>query len=283
MTFLNSLFLIALPLIAVPLVLHFLKRHEQKVIPWGAMRFLSDATTESSRMRLPESLLLLLARILLVAGLIFALARPLINWGGGSAVADRELVVIVDDSLSTGRRTDGEPVFNQIQAAAQEVIADSPANLPFQILLSSGGGRWIGEQPFTRNSSQGKSALAELAKQSPTTGSGSLMRCVRKAMSAANDRETSVQPRRSQRIVVVTDGMTPAWSDTDAMSLRQLQSTIEQNKLPVKIQVVEVEPPTDSYRNLSILQIQSETDRVGVKESIPVSYTHLTLPTKRIV
>ena len=271
MTFLNSLFLIALPLIAVPLALHFLKRHEQKVIPWGAMRFLSDATTESSRMRLPESLLLLLARILLVAGLIFALARPLINWGGGSAVADRELVVIVDDSLSTGRRTDGEPVFNQIQAAAQEVIADSPANLPFQILLSSGGGRWIGEQPFTRNSSQGKSALAELAKQSPTTGSGSLMRCVRKAMSAANDRETSVQPRRSQRIVVVTDGMTPAWSDTDAMSLRQLQSTIEQNKLPVKIQVVEVEPPTDSYRNLSILQIQSETDRVGVKESIRLS------------
>ena len=97
------------------------------------------------------------------------------------------------------------------------------------------------------------------------------MRCVRQAMSAANDRETSVRPRPTQRIVIVTDGMTPAWSGTDAMTLRQLQSTIEQSKLPVKIQVVEVEPPAYSFRNLSILQVQSQTDRVGVKESIRLS------------
>ena len=137
MTFLNSLFLMALPLIAVPLLLHFLKRRERKVVAWGAMRFLNEATTESRRMRLPESLLLLLARCLLVAGLVFALARPLIHWGGGSAIADQELIVIVDDSLSTARQTTGEPIFNQIRSAAEDVIADSPANLPFQILLSS--------------------------------------------------------------------------------------------------------------------------------------------------
>ena len=73
MTFLNSLFLFALPLLAVPLLLHFLKRREQKVYQWGAMRFLQEATTESRRMQLPESLLLLLARCLLVAGLILSL------------------------------------------------------------------------------------------------------------------------------------------------------------------------------------------------------------------
>jgi len=149
MTFLNSLFLLALPLIAVPLVLHFLKRRERKVVQWGAMRFLHEATTDSRRMRLPESLLLLLARCLLVAGIVFALARPLIHWGGSSAVADRELIVIVDDSLSTARRSDGEPVFNRIRSAAEEVIAASPTNLPFQILRASGGGRWIGDQPHT--------------------------------------------------------------------------------------------------------------------------------------
>jgi len=256
MTFLNSLFLLALPLIAVPLVLHFLKRRERKVVQWGAMRFLHEATTDSRRMRLPESLLLLLARCLLVAGIVFALARPLIHWGGSSAVADRELIVIVDDSLST---------------AAEEVIAASPTNLPFQILRASGGGRWIGDQPHTPVSPEGKSALAELASQQPTSGTGSLMRCVRKAMSAANDRETSVRPRPTQRIVIVTDGMTPAWSGSDAMTLRQLQSTIEQSKLPVKIQVVEVDSSIGQFDNLSIVQIKSEADRVGVKESIQLS------------
>ena len=123
------------------------------------MRFLHEATTESRSMRLPESLLLLLARCLLVAGLVFALARPLIHWGGGSAVADRELIVIVDDSLSTARRIGGEPVFNQIRVAAKKVVADSPKNLPFQILRASGGGRWIGDKPSTQDSAEGLSLI----------------------------------------------------------------------------------------------------------------------------
>ena len=271
MTFLNSLFLFALPLLAVPLLLHFLKRREQKVYQWGAMRFLQEATTESRRMQLPESLLLLLARCLLVAGLIFALARPLINWGSSSAMLDRELIVIVDDSLSTARRGDGEQVFDRIRSAAEEVISDTSTNLPFHILLASGGGRWIGEQPQTANSTQGKAALSALSKTQPTSGSGHLMSCVRKAMSAANDRETSIRSRPAQRIVIVTDGLTPAWSDAEASTLTQLQSTIRQSKLPVKIQVVEVESTSSSFRNLSILQIKTDSDRVGVKTGVRLS------------
>ena len=271
MTFLNSFFLFALPLIAVPLLLHFLKRREQKVYHWGAMRFLNQATTESRRMKIPESLLLLLARCLLVAGLIFALARPLINWGSGNAVLDRELIVVVDDSLSTARRVDGQRIFNRIRSAAEEVISDTPANLPFHILLASGGGRWIGERPQPASSTEGKAALSELSKAEPTFGSGRLITCVRKAMSAANDRETSVRPRPAQRIVIVTDGMTPAWSGADASTLTQLQSTIQQSKLPVKIQVVKIESTSSSYRNLSILQIKTNSERVGVKTKVRLS------------
>jgi len=267
MTFLNSLFLFAL----LPLLLHFLKRREQKVYHWGAMRFLKEATTESRRMKLPESLLLLLARCLLIAGLIFALARPLINWRSSSAVLDRELILIVDDSLSTASRVDGEQVFNRIRSAAEEVISDTPTNLPFQILLASGGGRWIGEQPQTANSTQGKAALSVLGKTQPTSGSGRLMTCVRKAVTAANDRETSVRPRPAQRIVIVTDGLTPAWSGAEASTLAQLQSTIQQSKLPVKIQVVEIKSANSSFRNLSILQIKTDSDRVGVKTSVRLS------------
>ena len=271
MTFLNILFLFALPLLLVPLLLHFLKRREKTVYHWGAMQFLQEATTDSRRMRLPESLLLLLARCLLVAGLIFALARPLINWGNGSAVLDRELIVIVDDSLSTARRIDGDPVFDQIRSAAEEVISSAPKNLPFQVLLASGGGRWIGQQPQAAISTEGKAALSKLAESQPTFGSGRLMTCVRKAMSAANDRETSVRPRPAQRIVIVTDGLTPAWSGADAATLKQLQSTIEQSKLPVKIQVVEIGSTNDQYRNLSIVEIKSDSDRVDVKASLRLS------------
>ena len=268
MTFLNSLFLFALPLIAVPLLLHFLKRRERKVVNWGAMRFLQDAVTDSKRMRMPESLLLLLARCLLVAGLVFALARPLVNWGSSSIVTDRELIVIVDDSLSTARRSDGDPVFDQIRDAAQKLVADSPTDVPFQLMLASGGGRWIGNQPHPTNTASGKATLAELAKLSPTMGTANLLGCVRKAMSAANDRETTTRPRPAQRIVVVTDGTTPAWLDSDQTALESLRSTIDQSKLPVQIQVLEIESTPDSFNNLSVVQVDSDSDRVGVKESV---------------
>ena len=267
MTFLNSLFLFALPLIAVPLLLHFLKRREQKVVHWGAMRFLQEASTESRRMRLPESLLLLLTRCLLVSGLVFALARPLIHWGGVDKVSDRELIVIVDDSLSTARQFNGGQVFAQIRDAAENVISDSPKDLPVQVMLASGGGRWIGEQPQSTGSSDGKMALKELVKLRPTLGTANLMDCVQKAISAANDRETTTRPRPAQRIVVVTDGTTPAWYGSERR-LQRMKSTIEQSKLPVQIQVLEVESAPDQFRNLSVVQLDSESDRVGVKESV---------------
>lgn len=268
MTFLNSIFLFALPLIAVPLLLHFLKRRERKVVPWGAMRFLQEATTDSRRMRLPDSLLLLLTRCLLVAGLVFALARPLVNWGGANRLADRELIVIVDDSLSTARRLNDEPVFAQIRDAAETVISDSPKNLPFQLMLASGGGRWIGgSHPQTADSANSKAALEELAKHRPTLGSANLIDCVQKAIAAANDRETSIRPRPAQRIVVVTDGTTPAWHDSD-QRLQQIRTSLQQNKLPVQIQVLEIESQLNDFENLSVVKLESESDRVGVKESI---------------
>ena len=129
------------------------------------MRFLQEATTDSRRMRLPESLLLLLTRCLLVIGLVCALARPLIHWGGVNKVSDRELIVIVDDSLSTARQFNGDQVFTQIRDAAENVISDSPKDLPFQVMLASGGGRWIGKQP----QSTGSSAVSYTHLTLPTT------------------------------------------------------------------------------------------------------------------
>ena len=268
MTFLNGLFLLALPLIAVPLLLHFLKRRERKVVNWGAMRFLQEAVTDSKRMRMPESLLLLVARCLLIAGLVFALARPLINWGSGTSVTDRELIVIVDDSLSTARRVDGDPVFDKIRDAAKKLVADSPSEIPFQLMLASGGGRWIGDQPHSANTASGRASLAELGKLNATLGTANLMGCVRKAMSAANDRETTTRPRPAQRIVILTDGTTPAWLDSDQIALKNLRSTIDQSQLPVQIQVLEIESSLSSFNNLSVVQVDSESERVGVKETV---------------
>ncbi|KAA1260245.1 hypothetical protein LF1_27840 [Rubripirellula obstinata] len=271
MTFLSSLFLFALPLIAVPLLLHFMRRRQRNTMHWGAMRFMQAAVNDRRRMRFPESLLLLLARCLFVAGLVFALARPMVLWGSSGGSSNRELIVIVDDSLSTARRFGGNPVFDQIRNAAQETISQSPKDLPFQLMLASGGGRWVGDQPRLAESLPGKSALAELANHHATLGTANLMGCVQKAISAAGDRETSTRPRPAQRIVVVTDGTTPAWLGSSPATLARLRSMIDESNLPVQIQVLEIESASSSFRNLSVIQLNSDNDRIGVKESVRMS------------
>jgi len=96
------------------------------------------------------------------------------------------------------------------------------------------------------------------------------MDCVQKAIGAANDRETSTRPRPAQRIVVVTDGTTPAWYGSE-QRLQQIHTTIQENNLPVQIQVLEMESPLTDFENLSVVNMETDSDRIGVKKPITMS------------
>src|SRR5436190_3677701 len=111
MNFLSPAFLAALPLISVPLVIHLLSRRQQKKISWGAMRFLMQAVTRKRRLWRLTDILLLLLRTAAFLFFIFALARPLLPaaWLGGSV--PRELILVLDQSMSMMRKVAGGTLF----------------------------------------------------------------------------------------------------------------------------------------------------------------------------
>ena len=78
MSFLSIFFLIALPLALSPVVLHLFDRRRNVTIEWGAMQFLVEASTQRTSSRRLKQWLLLALRMLAVAALILALARPLL-------------------------------------------------------------------------------------------------------------------------------------------------------------------------------------------------------------
>ena len=78
MSFLSLTFLAALPLAVAPILLHFFDRRRNVVIEWGAMQFLQAAATRRTSARRLQQWLLLLLRVLAVAALVTALARPLL-------------------------------------------------------------------------------------------------------------------------------------------------------------------------------------------------------------
>src|SRR3954469_7362900 len=112
MTFLTGSLLFGLLAAAIPVVIHLLHRQRTVPVPWGAMQFLLESQLRFKRRRKVDYWLLLLARVALLALLAFLLARPLLTEGKYNPLSPdvaTDIAVVVDHSLSTGRRAAGNP------------------------------------------------------------------------------------------------------------------------------------------------------------------------------
>jgi len=123
--FLNPGLAIGATLAAVPLVIHLLNRQRHRPQRWAAMRFVLAAYRKTRRRVQLENLLLLLLRMLAVAALAFAVARPFASGDSplvGLQEERRDLVLVVDGSASTGLRAEVESVFDRIRERAGELL-----------------------------------------------------------------------------------------------------------------------------------------------------------------
>lgn len=95
MTLLNPVWLLLLPFVLLPLVIHLWNQSRHKVVDWGAMRFLIAAQQiRGGRQRL-RHWLIMLARMLTIAGLIFLLSRPLSSGLLGTIAGGQPQTVLV--------------------------------------------------------------------------------------------------------------------------------------------------------------------------------------------
>jgi len=102
MSFLQPFILWALPLMAIPIIVHLLNRMRYRTMPWAAMMFLRMATRQSTRQAKLREWLILACRVLAVAALIFAIARPLVGgWlGWAMGAAPDTIILLLDRSAS---------------------------------------------------------------------------------------------------------------------------------------------------------------------------------------
>src|SRR5436305_919832 len=101
MTFLNAAFLLGLPLVALPVIIHLLNRRRQDVIRWGAMQFLLEAIPRRKRIWRLSDLILIMLRALAVVLFMMALAQPLMKSSLLGHRGNRDIVLVIDDSMST--------------------------------------------------------------------------------------------------------------------------------------------------------------------------------------
>src|SRR5256885_15535500 len=93
-------------LLAVPILIHLFKPRRVRQPPFSSLRWLPLTPQKLSRRVQWHQVLLFLLRAAFVTLLVLALARPLLNAGGGGHF--RERFIVLDVSHSMGYRASGQ-------------------------------------------------------------------------------------------------------------------------------------------------------------------------------
>lgn len=122
MSFLQPWMLAALPLIALPILIHLINQWRYQTKQWGAMMFLLAANRMNRGFARIRQWLILAARTLAIAGLIFAIARPLASGllgmtGGGTTDTT---IVLLDRSPSMQQGVGG---VSKLQTGRQQLAS----------------------------------------------------------------------------------------------------------------------------------------------------------------
>ncbi len=109
MSFLQPWMLWAIPLVALPIIIHLLNQWRYQTKRWGAMMFLLAANRMNRGYARLRQWLILAMRTLAVAGLIFAVSRPLASGFLGLAGGNKSdaTLVLLDRSPSMQEQGSG--------------------------------------------------------------------------------------------------------------------------------------------------------------------------------
>ena len=135
MSFLQPWLLWGLPLIALPLIIHLINQRRFQTIQWAAMMFLLAAHRMARGYSRLRQWLIMAFRMLAIAGLLFAVARPLASgWLGLAAGGHADTtIVLLDRSPSMQQRGAGTG-DSKLETGKKQLV---------QTLQTLGSTRWV--------------------------------------------------------------------------------------------------------------------------------------------
>jgi hypothetical protein len=125
MNFLNPVYLFALAAVAVPILIHIFSRRRVPEVPFSTIRFLNRSDRRSMMRINVRRLLLLFLRILAVALVALAFARPVVRGSLATlfpAGGSRAACILLDRSYSMGVEGDGGAAFARAKARVSSIL-----------------------------------------------------------------------------------------------------------------------------------------------------------------
>lgn len=264
MSFLSLAFLAALPLALAPVVLHLIDRQRNVIIPWGAMQFLMEAATKRTQARRLREWLLLLLRVLAVACLVFALARPIVHATWFRSQPRRELIVVLDNSLSMQRLSGEQSLLAAAIQRAQALAATPHPGEIVRVLSTAPYPTWLpGTTTASATTSSGSTAFDTL---SPTEARGDLLAALVTAVQAERD-PLAVQ----RRILVLTDGQAADWNTNEDSGWQQIKELVAASPIGITLDVERLGDVSQPAQNVAINRLRATRTVVGIDQPLSIT------------
>ncbi len=137
MSFLFPAFLFALLALAIPVIIHLFNFKRYKTVYFSNVPLLKRIKQESRKKSQLKQLLIMLARIMAIASLVFAFSRPYIPSGNRTKIAAQQVVEIyIDNSFSMKAEGEKGQILEQTKIKAIEIANSYPAGTQFLILTN---------------------------------------------------------------------------------------------------------------------------------------------------
>lgn len=137
-SFLHPWVLAGLLAAGVPILLHLIQRRQPPVVVFPAVRYLVDTTREHQKRLKLRNWLLLIIRTLLIILVVLAAAGPTTPIEGAPGHSPAAMVLILDNSLSSGMVVNGTARLTTLREAARRVLARSTPEDRLWLMLADG-------------------------------------------------------------------------------------------------------------------------------------------------
>lgn len=205
MTFLHPILLATLPLVALPVIIHLINQRRYQSVRWAAMIFLLAANRMSRGYARLRQMLILLVRMLALAGLIFALSRPLAGgWLGRAASGRPDTTMILLDRSPSMKQHGSGTVVSKLESGRHQLA---------ETLQVRGSNRWVLIESTTNTAREIESPAALL--RLPATEPASTSADLPALLEAARDYIRANRPGRTE-IWICSDLRRNDWSEDSA-------------------------------------------------------------------
>ncbi len=123
MSFLQPMLLAALPLAALPIIIHLINQRRYQTIRWAAMMFLLAANRMSRGYARLRQWLIMAFRMAVIAGLVFAISRPLAGGWLGLAAGNRaDTTIVVLDRSPSMQQAGAGGVGSKLETGRRQLV-----------------------------------------------------------------------------------------------------------------------------------------------------------------